>query len=179
MLAIGALLGAGNGLPRRANGLHPRCADLCRGGVVRGASPWRVTAVQRGPARARYATGCWRLSRGCAIRGGQPVLLILRWSRRGSLVWGGINVLEIPLAEQAFPLNGNGTLAGVDLRGGRHRHGLWPHHCARLARRQLRQPAQGHHHRLCRHDDRHLRLPLRRRWVGSWRRPRYAASARA
>jgi MFS family permease len=28
----------------------------------------------------------------------------------GALIWGAINVMEIPLAQQVFPLNGNGTL---------------------------------------------------------------------
>lgn len=42
----------------------------------------------------------------------QPVLLAFALIKAGgSLVWGGVNVLEIPLAEQAFPLNGNGTLS--------------------------------------------------------------------
>ncbi len=42
----------------------------------------------------------------------QPVLLAFALIKAGgSLVWGGVNVLEIPLAQQVFPLNGNGTLS--------------------------------------------------------------------
>lgn len=38
------------------------------------------------------------------------ILLIALVKAGGSLVWGAINVLEIPLAEQGFPLDGDGTL---------------------------------------------------------------------
>jgi MFS family permease len=71
------------------------------------------------------------------------ILLIALVKAGGSLVWGAINVLEIPLAEQVFPLGQDGTLtlaiiyafAGLGTGfgpllvrrwlGDAHRRGLW------------------------------------------------------
>ena len=48
---------------------------------------------------------------GMRYLGGQPMLLALALAKAGgALVWGAVNVLEVPLAEQMFPLNGNGSL---------------------------------------------------------------------
>ncbi len=49
---------------------------------------------------------------GMRYLGAQPVLLAFALVKAaGALVWGGVNVLEIPLAENVFPLRGSGTLS--------------------------------------------------------------------
>lgn len=49
---------------------------------------------------------------GMRYLGAQPVLLVFALVKAaGALVWGGVNVLEIPLAENVFPLRGSGTLS--------------------------------------------------------------------
>jgi MFS family permease len=49
---------------------------------------------------------------GMRYLGAQPVLLTFALVKAaGALVWGSVNVLEIPLAENVFPLRGSGTLS--------------------------------------------------------------------
>src|SRR5690606_24534517 len=41
----------------------------------------------------------------------RPFVLGLALAKAGgALAWGAVNVMEIPLAQEIFPLNGNGTL---------------------------------------------------------------------
>ena len=56
-------------------------------------------------------SGMFAFVEGMRYLGGEPVILGIALAKAGgSLVWGGINVIEIPLAERVFPLMGNGAL---------------------------------------------------------------------
>lgn len=44
------------------------------------------------------------------LTGRRTLLVIALVKAGGALIWGGVNVLEVPLAVDAFPLNGNGSL---------------------------------------------------------------------
>ncbi len=114
MLAIGALLG---GLATAFLGVQTAFILDALTFIV---SAWfvaRVPIVSRGGAqragsKSTVRDGLLEIVEGMRYLWGQPVLLVFALVKAGgSLVWGGINVLEIPLAEQAFPLNGNGTLS--------------------------------------------------------------------
>ena len=114
MLAIGALLG---GLATAFLGVQTAFILDALTFVV---AAWFVARVpvashggaQRGAGKSTVRDGLLEIVEGMRYLWGQPVLLIFALVKAGgSLVWGGINVVEIPLAEQAFPLNGNGTLS--------------------------------------------------------------------
>ena len=114
MLAIGALLG---GLATAFFGVQTAFVLDALTFVVAAWFVARVPIVSRGGAprgagKSTVRAGLLEIVEGMRYLWGQPVLLIFALVKAGgSLVWGGINVLEIPLAEQAFPLNGNGTLS--------------------------------------------------------------------
>lgn len=114
MLAIGALLG---GLATAFLGVQTAFILDALTFVVAAWFVARVPVVSRGGAqqagsKSTVRSGLFEIVEGMRYLWGQPVLLIFALVKAGgSLVWGGINVLEIPLAEQAFPLNGNGTLS--------------------------------------------------------------------
>lgn len=114
MLAIGALLG---GLATAFLGVQTAFILDALSFLL---SAWFVTRVAvRSRGRTQEAgqvttprTALLEIFEGMRYLWAQPVLLAFALIKSGgSLVWGGVNVLEVPLAEQAFPLNGNGTLS--------------------------------------------------------------------
>lgn len=114
MLAIGALLG---GLATAFLGVQTAFILDALSFLL---SAWFVTRVavrSRGRSQAEGhvttpRTALLEIFEGMRYLWAQPVLLAFALIKSGgSLVWGGVNVLEVPLAEQAFPLNGNGTLS--------------------------------------------------------------------
>ena len=114
MLAIGALLG---GLATAFLGVQTAFVLDALTFVV---AAWFVARVpiashgrtQQAGSKSTMRAGLLEIVEGMRYLWGRPVLLIFALVKAGgSLVWGGVNVLEIPLAEQAFPLAGNGTLS--------------------------------------------------------------------
>jgi MFS family permease len=114
MLAIGALLG---GLATAFLGVQTAFILDALSFLL---SAWFVTRIavrSRGRVQGEGGvttprTAFLEIVEGMRYLWAQPVLLAFALIKSGgSLVWGGVNVLEIPLAEQAFPLNGNGTLS--------------------------------------------------------------------
>lgn len=114
MLAIGALLG---GLATAFLGVQTAFILDALSFLL---SAWFVTRIAvRSRGRAQEEghvttprTAFLEIVEGMRYLWAQPVLLAFALIKSGgSLVWGGVNVLEVPLAEQAFPLNGNGTLS--------------------------------------------------------------------
>lgn len=113
MLAIGALLG---GLATAFLGVQTAFILDALSFVF---SAWFVTRIavrSRGRAQGEGVTtprtALLETFEGMRYLWAQPVLLVFALIKSGgSLIWGGVNVLEVPLAEQAFPLNGNGTLS--------------------------------------------------------------------
>lgn len=68
-------------------------------------------AVDTPGASPSVREGLFAFVEGMRYLAGQPLLLgITLVKAGGSFIWGGVNVLEVPLAEQVFPLAGNGTL---------------------------------------------------------------------
>jgi MFS family permease len=56
-------------------------------------------------------SGMFAFVEGMRYLWGEPVILGIALAKAGgSLVWGGINVVEVPLAERVFPFMGNGSL---------------------------------------------------------------------
>ncbi len=56
-------------------------------------------------------SGMFAFVEGIRYLAGEPVILGIALAKAGgSLVWGGINVVEVPLAERVFPFMGNGAL---------------------------------------------------------------------
>ena len=113
MLAIGALLG---GLATAFFGVQTAFVLDALSFLL---SAWFVTRIavrSRGREHAESTQSTARVAfleifEGMRYLWAQPVLLAFALIKAGgSLVWGSVNVLEIPLAEQIFPLNGNGTL---------------------------------------------------------------------
>lgn len=114
MLAIGALLG---GLATAFLGVQ---AAFILDSLTFLVSAWFLTRIgvkSRGqPAAGEGQSAAHKafleIFEGMRYLWGQPVLLAFALIKAGgSLVWGGVNVLEIPLAQQVFPLNGSGTLS--------------------------------------------------------------------
>ena len=114
MLAIGALLG---GLATAFLGVQTAFVLDAASFML---SAWfvsRVTVRSRGQAQENGSRPGPReafleIFEGLRYLWGQPILLGFALIKSGgSFVWGGVNVLEIPLAEQIFPLNGNGTIS--------------------------------------------------------------------
>jgi MFS family permease len=70
----------------------------------------RATANER-LAQANQGSGFFEFVGGLRYLAGRPFILGLSLVKGGgALVWGAINVVEIPLAQELFALNGNGTL---------------------------------------------------------------------
>lgn len=114
MLAIGALLG---GLATAFLGVQTAFILDALSFLI---SAWFVTRIavrSRGRVQGEGdatppRTALLEIFEGMRYLWAQPMLLAFALIKSGgSLVWGGVNVLEVPLAEQAFPLNGNGTLS--------------------------------------------------------------------
>jgi MFS family permease len=56
-------------------------------------------------------SGMFAFVEGMRYLAGEPYILGIALAKAGgALVWGAINVIEVPLAEQVFPLMGNGSL---------------------------------------------------------------------
>ena len=108
MLAIGALMG----------GIAAAVFGVATAFVIDAAtfvlSAWFVGHIKAGgrSAPAEVQIGGWlEFVAGMRYLQGRPFILGLALVKAGgSLVWGAINVMEIPLAQVIFPLNHNGTL---------------------------------------------------------------------
>lgn len=112
MLALGALLGgiatALFGM-RTAFVLDALTFMLSAWFVSRVAIP-SLTPAERAQ-QERKAGGLLEFVDGLRyLRGRRFILVLALVKGAGSLIWGAANVLEIPLAEEMFPINGNGTL---------------------------------------------------------------------
>ncbi|MCS6826187.1 MAG: MFS transporter [Caldilinea sp.] len=114
MLALGALLG---GAATAFLGVQ---AAFLLDALTFIISAWflmRVTVRSRAQAsghdgRSAVRRGVLEIVEGMRYLGAQPVLLAFALVKAaGALVWGSVNVLEIPLAENVFPLRGSGTLS--------------------------------------------------------------------
>jgi MFS family permease len=114
MLALGALLG---GVATAFLGVQ---AAFLLDALTFLVSAWflaHVTVRSRAQASAQDGRSAVRrafveIVEGMRYLGAQPVLLTFALVKAaGALVWGGVNVLEIPLAENVFPLRGSGTLS--------------------------------------------------------------------
>ena len=114
MLAIGALLG---GIAAAFLGLT---AAFLIDAATFALSAWFVSrldlpkiAPEERPAGGKSVAnrGLLEFTDGLKYLRGRPFILGLSLVKAGgALVWGAVNVLEIPLAETIFPINGNGTL---------------------------------------------------------------------
>lgn len=114
MLALGALLG---GVATAFLGVQ---AAFLLDALTFLVSAWflaHVTVRSRAQASAQDGRSAVRrafveIVEGMRYLGAQPVLLTFALVKAaGALVWGSVNVLEIPLAENVFPLRGSGTLS--------------------------------------------------------------------
>lgn len=114
MLAIGALLG---GVATALLGVQ---AAFLLDALTFLVSAWLLTRITvRSLAQASATEGNSAVRRafleiveGMRYLAAQPVLLTFALIKAaGALVWGSVNVLEIPLAETVFPLGGSGTLS--------------------------------------------------------------------
>lgn len=82
------------------------------------ASAWLVARVVVPPGARAIHTGAPSVRQGMLawwegmryLAGERMILGIALAKAGGSLVWGAVNVIEVPLAEKVFPLNGNGAL---------------------------------------------------------------------
>jgi len=108
MLFVGALLG---GVAAAALGTS---AAFVLDAITFLLSAWFVSRISsRGgqSGKSEPATQRTRFVDGLRYLWGVPFILFIALVKAGgSLVWGAINVLEIPLAEQIFPLGKDGTL---------------------------------------------------------------------
>jgi predicted MFS family arabinose efflux permease len=108
MLAIGALLG---GIAAAAFGVT---AAFLIDAATFMLSAWfvsRITVGGRSAAVEARLGGWLELTHGLGYLRGRPFVLgIALVKTGGALVWGAVNVMEIPLAQQTFPLNGSGSL---------------------------------------------------------------------
>jgi hypothetical protein len=108
MLAIGALLG---GIAAAAFGLTTAFVLDAFSFVLSAWFVLRIGAVPRPTVDGGARAGLFQFVDGLAYLRQRPFILgVALVKAGGALVWGIANVLEIPLAQQVFPLNGNGTL---------------------------------------------------------------------
>jgi MFS family permease len=112
MLAFGALLG---GVTAAAFGLTAAFVIdgftflLAAWFVGRITTSGRATPVVGGLAPQG---GFFQFVAGMSYLWARPFILVIALVKAGgALTWGAVNVIEIPLAQDVFPLNGNGTLA--------------------------------------------------------------------
>lgn len=114
MLAIGALLG---GLATAFLGVQ---SAFILDALTFLLSAWFLTRINvrsrgqptAGEGQSAAKRAFLEIVEGMRYLTGRPVLLAFALVKAGgALVWGAVNVLEIPLAETVFPLNGNGTLS--------------------------------------------------------------------
>ncbi len=109
MLFVGALLG---GLVAAALGV---AAAFILDALTFLLSAWFVSRISQAGGEQQidetHPTGRVRFVDGMRYLWSVPFILVITLVKAGgSLVWGAINVLEIPLAEQVFPLGEDGTL---------------------------------------------------------------------
>ncbi len=112
MLAFGALLG---GVTAAAFGLT---AAFVIDGFTFLLAAWFVgritTSGRASPVAGGLAPqgGFFQFVAGMSYLRARPFILVIALVKAGgALTWGAVNVIEIPLAQDVFPLNGNGTLA--------------------------------------------------------------------
>jgi len=108
MLAIGALLG---GIAAAVFGVTTAFVIDAATFVI---SAWFVSRIRASgrSAPVEVQIGGWlEFVDGMRYLHGRPFILGLALVKAGgALVWGAVNVMEIPLAQVTFPINGNGTL---------------------------------------------------------------------
>jgi len=70
-----------------------------------------ATAARMAMARPSVRAGMLAFVEGLRFLAGERLILGVALAKAGgALIWGAVNVLEIPLATQVFPLGGNGSL---------------------------------------------------------------------
>jgi hypothetical protein len=108
MLAFGALLG---GVAAAAFGVTTAFVIDAATFLL---SAWfvaRIGVTARDAELAGHGAGLRDIVAGLGYLRRRPFVLGLSLAKAGgALIWGGVNVLEIALATQVFPLTGNGTL---------------------------------------------------------------------
>ena len=108
MLAIGALMG---GIAAAVFGVTAAFVIDATTFII---SAWFVSHIKASgrSAPTEAQLGGWlEFVDGMRYLRGRPFILGLALVKAGgALVWGAINVMEIPLAQTTFPINGNGTL---------------------------------------------------------------------
>jgi MFS family permease len=108
MLAIGALLG---GIAAAAFGVTTAFVLDALTFLISAWFVLRIGHVPRAVDTGAARGGLFQFVDGLAYLRGRPFILGVSLVKAGgALVWGIANVLEIPLAQQVFPLNGDGTL---------------------------------------------------------------------
>ncbi len=111
MLAVGALLG---GLATEYLGVASAFALDAATFLL---SAWFVSRLMLPPRSERIdpeisGGGWFEFLDGLRYLRGRPVILGIALAKAlGTLAWGGVNVLEIEMAEKVFPLAGSGTLS--------------------------------------------------------------------
>jgi predicted MFS family arabinose efflux permease len=111
MLAVGALLGG------ITAGLFGTTTAFIIDAATFILSAWyvgRITASGRAmPTTGAHARqgGLFQFVAGMGYLRARPFILGVALAKAGgALAWGAVNVMEIPLAQEIFPINGNGTL---------------------------------------------------------------------
>jgi hypothetical protein len=110
MLAVGALLGG------IAAGLFGTTTAFVLDALTFIWSAWYVTRITVGGRAApsageRPRGGLFQFVAGMGYLRARPFILGVALAKSGgALAWGAVNVMEIPLAQEIFPINGNGTL---------------------------------------------------------------------
>lgn len=112
MLAIGAMLG---GLAASYLGVNSAFLLDSSSFLL---SAWFVGRLRLPPGAAApqavspgVRAGLFAFVEGLRYLARQPALLVLTLVKAsGALVWGAVNVVEVPLANKLFPLNGSGSL---------------------------------------------------------------------
>lgn len=109
MLAVGALLG---GIAAAAFGVTTAFILDALTFLVAAWFVSRIRASGRAAPRAADAgSGLSEIVEGMRYMRLRPFIMGLALVKAGgALAWGAINVMEIPLAQEVFPFNGNGTL---------------------------------------------------------------------
>lgn len=108
MVAVGSMLG---GVATTLFGLQAAFIIDAFSFLVAAFFIARVRAVYTDPARAEQRGGLLDFTDGLRYLRLRPLLLgVALVKAGGALVYGAINVLEVPLANDVFPLRGSGTL---------------------------------------------------------------------
>ncbi len=108
MLAVGALLG---GIAAALLGVSAAFVLDAMTFLLAGWFVSRITVTAPASGDSAPSGGWLEFVEGLRYLRGRPFILGLALVKAGgALVWGAINVMEIPLAQEVFPFRGNGTL---------------------------------------------------------------------